>query len=38
MKSYDAYFNLPQKGKYEILVLIKSGDQKKTAGVYYELK
>lgn len=38
MKSYDGYFNLPEKGKYELLVLIKSGDQKKTAGIYYELK
>jgi hypothetical protein len=38
MKSYDAYFNLMQKGKYELLVLIKAGDQKKTAGIYYELK
>lgn len=38
MKSYDAYFNLTQKGKYELLVLIRTGDQKKTAGIYYELK
>lgn len=38
MKSYDAYFTLPEKGKYELLVLIKAGDQKKTAGIYYELK
>ena len=38
MKSYDAYFNMPEKGKYELLVLIKTGDQKKTAGTYYELK
>jgi hypothetical protein len=38
MKSYDAYFSLPEKGKYELLVLIKASDQKKTAGVYYELK
>ena len=38
MKSYDGYFNLPEKGKYELLVLIKSGDQKKTAGINYELK
>ena len=38
MKSYDGYFNLPEKGKYELLVLIKAGDQKKTAGIYYELK
>lgn len=37
MKSYDAYFNLDQKGKYEILVLFRFGDQKKTAGIEYEL-
>jgi hypothetical protein len=38
MKSYDGYFSMPEKGKYELLVLIKAGDQKKTAGTYYELK
>ena len=38
MKSYDAYFSMPEKGRYELLVLVKSGDLKKTAGVYYELK
>ena len=29
---------MPEKGKYELLVLIKAGDQKKTAGTYYELR
>jgi len=38
MKSYDAYFNLPEKGKYQVMVLFKVGDQKKTAGIYYEIK
>ena len=38
MKSYDAYFNLPEKGKYQVMVLFKVGDQKRTAGIYYELK
>ena len=38
MKSYDAYFNLPGKGKYQVLVLFKSGEKKGTAGVYYEVK
>ncbi len=38
MKSYDAYFSMPEKGKYELLVLIKTGDQKRTAGINYELK
>ena len=37
MKSYDAYFNLPEKGKYQIMILFKVGDQKKTAGVYWDL-
>jgi hypothetical protein len=37
MKSYDAYFNLPEKGKYQIMVLFKVGDQKKTAGVYWDI-
>lgn len=38
MKSYDAYFNMPDKGKYELLVLLKTGDRKRTAGISYELK
>jgi hypothetical protein len=38
MKSYDAYFNLPEKGKYQVMVLFKVGDQKRTAGIYHELK
>jgi hypothetical protein len=38
MKSYDAYFNMPEKGKYQVMVLFKIGDQKKTAGIYYDLK
>ena len=38
MKSYDAYFNLPEKGKYQVMILFKTGDQKKTAGIYYEIK
>jgi hypothetical protein len=38
MKSYDAYFNMTGKGKYELLVLVKTGDQKRTAGINYELK
>src|SRR4030067_3015908 len=31
MKSYDAYFNLPEKGKYQIMILAKVGEKKKTA-------
>lgn len=37
MKSYDNYFNLKEKGKYQILVLIKGGKEKKRAGIYYEI-
>jgi hypothetical protein len=38
MKSYDAYFNLPDKGKYQVMVLVKKGDQKIPAGIYYDVK
>ncbi len=38
MKSYDAYFNLPDKGKYQVMILFKIGEQKKTAGIYHEIK
>jgi len=36
MKSYDAYFNMPEMGKYQILIVFRYGEQKKTAGIYYE--
>src|SRR4030043_1718431 len=29
MKSYDAYFNLPDKGKYQVMILFKVGEQQK---------
>ena len=38
MKSYDAYFNLPEKGKYQIMILAKVGEKKTAAGIYYEVK
>ena len=38
MKSYDAYFNLSEKGKYQVMILAKSGEKKITAGIYYEIK
>ncbi len=38
MKSYDAYFNLPEKGKYQVMILAKMGEKKVTAGIYYDLK
>src|SRR4030043_1370693 len=37
MKSYDTYFNLPEKGKYQIMILFKIEDRKRTAGIYYEV-
>jgi predicted thioesterase len=38
MKSYDAYFNLPEKGKYQVMILAKTGEKKIPAGIYYEIK
>ena len=38
MKSDEAYFNLPEKGKYQVMILFKIGEKKSTAGIYYELK
>jgi hypothetical protein len=38
MKSYDAYFNLSKKGKYQVMILAKDGEKKITAGIYYEVK
>jgi hypothetical protein len=38
MKRYDTYFNLPEKGKYQVMILFKIGEQKRTAGIYYEIK
>jgi len=38
MKSYDAYFNLPEKGKYQVMILFKIGEKKRTAGIYHEIK
>lgn len=38
MKSYDAYFNLPEKGKYQVMILAKVGEKKTTAGIYYDVK
>jgi hypothetical protein len=38
MKSYDAFFNLSDKGKYQVMILAKSGEKKITAGIYYEMK
>ncbi len=38
MKYYNAYFNLSQKGKYQVLIVFKVGDKKSNAGMYYEVK
>jgi hypothetical protein len=38
MKYYSAYFNLSQKGKYQVLIVFKIGDKKSNAGIYYEVK
>jgi hypothetical protein len=38
MKSFDAYFTLPDKGKYQVIVLVKRGDHKMPAGIFYEVK
>ena len=38
MKSFDAYFALPDKGKYQVIVLVKRGDHKMPAGIFYEMK
>ncbi len=36
MKSYDGYFNLAERGSYQILILFRSGAQKRTAGINYD--
>ncbi|OGP66247.1 MAG: hypothetical protein A2169_12740 [Deltaproteobacteria bacterium RBG_13_47_9] len=38
MKSYDAYFNLADKGKYQVIILAKVGEKRISAGIYYEMK
>jgi len=38
MKYYNAYFNLSQKGKYQVLIVFKIRDKKNNAGIYYEVK
>jgi hypothetical protein len=38
MKSYDGYFNLSAKGRYQVLVSFKTGEKTRNAGIYYEVK
>ena len=37
MNSYDNYFNMPEQGRYQILIIARYDDQKKTAGIYYDV-
>ncbi|MEJ5357427.1 MAG: hypothetical protein WHT06_02030 [Desulfobacterales bacterium] len=38
LKGYEGYFRLPEKGTYEFLVVVRIGEERKTAGVSWELK
>lgn len=38
MKSYDGYFKLSEKGKYQLLISFTVGGKTRNAGVYYEVK
>jgi hypothetical protein len=38
MNQYSGDFTLSEKGRYQILILFKTGGQKKAAGFYYRLK
>ena len=38
MKSHNGYFDLSGKGKYEVLVLFRIEDRKRSAGILYEVK
>jgi hypothetical protein len=29
---------MKDKGKYQVMILFKTGDKKSTAGIYYEVK
>lgn len=35
---YEGYFRLPEKGKYDFLVVVRIGEERKTAGVSWELR
>ncbi|MFH1490023.1 MAG: hypothetical protein ABII06_14065 [Pseudomonadota bacterium] len=37
MKSYSGYFNLSEKGKYELIIVFGIGEKKRNAGIYYEI-
>ena len=38
MYQYVGHFNMPKKGKYQALILFKTGEEKHQGGVYYEVK
>ena len=38
MKSYDGYFKLSEKGKYQVLISFKVGEKTRNAGIYYDVK
>ena len=38
MNQYAGDFTLPEKGRYQILILFKAGGKKQAAGFYYALK
>ena len=38
MNQYSGDFALPEKGRYQILILFKSGGKKQAGGFYYRLK
>ena len=38
MNQYDGDFTLPEKGRYQILILFQAGGKKQAAGFYYLLK
>jgi hypothetical protein len=38
MNQYAGDFTLPEKGRYQILILFKAGTQKQAAGFYYAMK
>jgi hypothetical protein len=38
MKSYDGYFNLSEKGRYQVLISFKNGEKTRNAGIYYDVK
>ncbi len=38
MKSYDAYANLSVKGKYQVMIVFRVGEKKRSAGIYHEVR